>query len=106
MITHNAIEGFHFWKDAPDEVGFLRAEHRHIFDIRCWWQVSHNDRDLEIILQQHKVEDFIREQYGSPAKFGGMSCESIADELMAHFGFALVKCQVLEDGYGGATLSR
>ena len=46
------IEGHHSWKDAPDSVGFLKHNHRHLFRIRIGMKVSHNDREKEIFLQQ------------------------------------------------------
>lgn len=95
------------WPDAPVSVAHLRNQHRHVFVIRCWWEVSHNEREIEIQMQEHQVEDFLRREFPSiPMDFGDLSCESIAEMIMEHFGPSCVKCQVLEDGYGGASLSR
>lgn len=99
-ITHNLIEGYHRWDKAPGRVAFLRSRHRHIFHIRCWFEVSHEDRELEIIMTQWQIEDFLKGKYGKVCEFEGMSCEAIAREIMEHFG--AVKVEVLEDGFGGA----
>lgn len=103
VITYNEIDGTHYWKDAPPIVGYLSNEHRHIFHIRCEFVVKGLDREIEIILQQHAVENFLKEKHGNPALFGMMSCEMIAEEIMQFFPKCKM-CEVLEDGYGGAKL--
>lgn len=105
--TFNAIEGFHYWEGATPDVAYLASRHRHIFEIRCSFAVTHEDRQIEINMQQNKIERYLHELYGTPCEFKGMSCEMIAAQLMTHFrGENIVECQVLEDGYGGATLTR
>lgn len=98
--TKNDIEGFHYWDDAPEQVCFLSDRHRHIFEIYCQFEVSHEDREIEIILMQHEIEKYLYENYRKPCEFGGMSCESIAKEIKQRFNAYEVK--VLEDGAGGA----
>lgn len=104
VITHNLIEGYHRWKDAPAPVSFLRQWHRHVFHVRCWFEVSHDDREIEIIMKQWEIENFLKEKYGNPCWFGEMSCESIAREIVDRFG--AVQVEVLEDGFGGANVGR
>ena len=106
VVTYNEIEGLHRWPDAPAIVSYLRHEHRHVFVIRCWWTVSHNDREIEIITRANEVEEYLYQTGGRPVAFGALSCEAIAENLMKYFGDSLVKCEVLEDGFGGASLSR
>ena len=105
VITHNEIEGFHRYPDAPEFCDYLSNAHRHNFVIRCRFGVSHNEREIEIIDQQRKIAVAIEEQFGRPAEFGDMSCEAIAEYLMRVFD-GMESCEVLEDGYGGAALSR
>ena len=107
VITCNQIEGFHYWKDAPmlPHLCYLRNKHRHNFIVTCWFEVSDEDREIEIVVQQHEIEYYIRHRYGSPAQFENMSCENIAHELLDHFP-ACKRCQVTEDGYGGALLEK
>lgn len=102
--TYNAIEGFHCWPEAKGNVGYLAARHRHVFVIRGSFEVSHGDREVEINSQQNRIEEYLTLKYGRPCEFGKMSCEHIAGELIEVFGMS--SCQVLEDGYGGATLTR
>ena len=104
VLTKNDVEGFHFWKEAPEIVSFLRDKHRHIFNIYCKFEVSHEEREIEIIMQQWEIEDYLKSKYGNPCEFGGMSCESIAREILEAFNAYEVK--VLEDGAGGAIVRR
>lgn len=101
--TYNEIVGFHNYPDAPDFCEYLCARHRHVFVIRCSFKVVHNEREIEINKQQQLIEGYLHKYYGTPCEFGGMSCESIAEVIMADLGANDV--QVLEDGYGGATLT-
>ncbi len=101
--TFNAIEGFHHYPDAPSFCSYLAARHRHIFEIRCSFDVNHNEREIEINETQKQIEAVLHIKFGTPCEFGSMSCESIAEYLIKSTGAASV--QVLEDGYGGASLS-
>ncbi len=102
VITTNQVEGFHAWPEAPASLGYLKDRHRHIFAIECEFAVSHDDRDIEIITQEHLVENFIRERHGIPAMFGSMSCEAIAREILQSFQPSCLAVTVREDGMGGA----
>lgn len=98
--TYNEIIGYHYWKDAPEEVAFLRNNHRHRFEIRCWFPVTHDDRQIEIFLQERAIEAYLKGQYGDEMQLGGMSCEMLAKQLIDVFHCESV--EVLEDGRGGA----
>lgn len=105
VLTHNAVVGFHFYPNAPQFCSYLENKHRHVFVIRCKFQVSHNEREIEINEQQNRIESFLFTSFGNPCDFGAMSCESIAQVLMEHFAH-IMECEVLEDNYGGASLTR
>lgn len=105
VITFNIVEGFHNYKDAPEWCAYLRARHRHLFQIRVWFEVGHNNREVEINEQQHKVEEYLNRQFDKPCEFGSRSCEDIAELLLNKFKNA-TQVEVTEDGYGGATLTR
>ena len=92
-------EASHFWRDADKipEVHYLRYPHRHIFHIRLRKAVSHNDRDVEIIMFKREVEEYLKEKYGK--HFGPKSCEMLAEELLLKFNCHSVR--VLEDGENG-----
>ena len=90
------FEGFHCWPDAPNEVGFLRDIHRHIFHVKAWAQVDHGDRQIEFILLKRKIDQYI----ASIVKPISWSCEHWAEHLLQQFGLA--SCEVSEDGENGA----
>lgn len=105
VITHNAVEGFHCYPGAKGGIGYLSARHRHIFEIRCRAEVSHNEREIEINTMQNEIQLALWEEFNAPCEFGDMSCESIAEWLLNHFE-QLSYVEVLEDGYGGAALTK
>lgn len=74
-----SFEGFHSYSNAPKEVSFLRNEHRHIFHVKVFIEVFHNDRDIEFILFKEKINriiDFIK-----CTKYSLGSCEMISDDI-------------------------
>ena len=104
VIISLEIEGTHCWPECPfEDVAFLRDAHRHIFTICATKEVTHDDRDVEIILLKRKVESWIQAKYGKPASFGTMSCEQIGKALLEHFD--LSSCEVLEDNENGAKIT-
>ncbi len=99
------VDGIHNWPDCPiEEVNFLRVPHRHMFHVKAYKLVTHSDRDVEFIQLKHEVQEYIEATYFVPEErtcvFGAMSCEMIAEELIAHFD--LTRCEVSEDGENGA----
>lgn len=101
--TYNEIIGFHRYPTAPQFCLYLAARHRHTFVIRASFSVSHNNRQVEINQRQNEIKSYLCTKYGEPCEFGDMSCEDIAEELLTQF--AASRVQVLEDGYGGATIA-
>ena len=102
VVVNLMFEGVHNWPDCPfPEVDFLKHPHRHIFHITCKKEVTHTDRDIEIILLKRRIETFLI--LNNPNGYmGSSSCEMVADKLMS--GFDLNYCQVLEDGENGAEI--
>lgn len=49
VLTHNEVEGFHYYPCAPEECNFLSSIHRHVFVIDCTFEVAHNEREIEMI---------------------------------------------------------
>jgi hypothetical protein len=96
------FEGFHSWPNAPSEVAFLRDPHRHIFHVRCWREVTHDDRDVEFILWKREIE----KQIGLLADANDTkhwSCERWARAIGERCGAHSV--EVSEDGENGALWS-
>jgi hypothetical protein len=105
--TYNAVAGLHYWPEAPDEVYFLRNKHRHIFCIRCFFEVSHTNRERELYITQDVIEQYLYSKYPQNKHcidFGEMSCEMIATDLINNLG--CISCEVLEDGKGGAIVRK
>ncbi len=105
VITHNTIEGYHYYPDPPKEVEFLKYPHRHLFDIRCQFSVVESNREIEIFMQQSTIEIMIKKHFGCPADFADMSCEMIGEWILEQFD-ECVEVQILEDGFGGAIIQR
>jgi hypothetical protein len=88
FITTSFI-GYHSYKLAPDEVAFLKNEHRHKFNIKITASVSHNDRDIEYFCFKRRVDNavtilFHHNQYGELLI---QSCEDMAEKLIKHLQF-------------------
>lgn len=104
IVVSLQIEGLHNWPECPiPEVEFLKDLHRHVFHIRAKKLVSHNDRDVEIIMLKRDILQYFAACHGTPCNFGRMSCEDIAEQLM--ITFSLSSCRVLEDNENGAELT-
>jgi len=104
IVVSLLVEGLHKWQDCPlPEVYFLVNLHRHVFHIKAKKEVTHNNRDIEIILFKKSITEYLNnKKEGSFIYFGNMSCEMIAQELILQFD--LYSCEVLEDGENGAEL--
>lgn len=108
VIATTQVEGFHLWRDHAYGKGFLAARHRHIFNIKVEFAVSHDDRDIEFIEAGREVKVYLERSFGTPCEFGEMSCEMIAKEIITKFAKArslegrIVSCEVWEDNENGA----
>ena len=93
-------EGFHYWKNAYEEVDFLKNKHRHVFQIVVMVEQRHNERDIEYIMFKHLLEKSISEINGPE------SCETIATNIMELvqkvYPGRRVRVEVTEDGENGA----
>lgn len=112
IIVRTRFEGMHAYKNAPDEVAFLRNMHRHMFHVELISEVFHDDRELEFFIVKKQLDEFIgaRFPYGEDAG----SCEQIAEAIMIHFaellydetlGSRFIACKVCEDGENCAIVS-
>jgi hypothetical protein len=102
------IEGTHNWPDCPlYEVEYLCDPHRHLFHIKAYKNVRHDDRDVEFIVLKHEILSYFYDEWFDSTyklfKFGSMSCEMIAKKLISKFN--LSRCEVSEDGENGAIVT-
>ena len=99
------FEFIHCWKEAPDEVQFLRNPHRHDFLVTCEIQVFHNDRELEFFMVLHRLEHYI-ENVIIPNSDVTTSCEQFAEKILSFlsetYGKRKIKVEVSEDGKSSA----
>lgn len=104
VIVTARVVGFHFWAAAPDEVSYLRANHRHEFHLRVEANVTDGDREVEF----HILKRLVREATGGgelEIEYGPMSCEHIAVQLatkLKELGTTVSAIEVFEDGECGA----
>lgn len=98
--------GFHRWKDAPDEVAFLRDWHRHIFYVRMGVQVCGLNREQEFFTLKGKLDLYLNSVFVNHGSLKNnrfeYSCEQIAHMIQKTFDAMLV--EVSEDGENGATV--
>ncbi|WP_279356202.1 hypothetical protein [Methylobacterium indicum] len=73
------VRGFHCYPDAPDQVAYLRARHKHLFGFRVWVEVWGDNRELEF----HMMQAWLESQFasGGPLEAEGQSCEMLANNL-------------------------
>jgi hypothetical protein len=94
------FEGFHHYPNAPEGVEFLQLEHRHMFKLKVWIQVFHNDRDIEFILFKRFIDGLIKN-----GQLNHKSCEMISDDLHGQirnsYPNRTIWIEVSEDGENG-----
>lgn len=102
VVIRLQVEGIHCWPNCDVRgVEYLRNPHRHMFHIEAHKEVSHNDREIEIIMLKRIVSEYLESFDGN---FYAMSCEDIAEDLLNRFDFEFV--QVLEDNENGAIVKK
>ena len=98
VVVALAFEGVHSWPECPlPDVAFLRHPHRHEFRVTARKLVSHEEREVEVIMLKRSMAAYCRDELAGPHS---MSCETMARMLAERF--CLASCQVLEDGENGA----
>ena len=103
-----ALHGMHRYPDAPDEVAYLRNEHRHLFQFKVTVSVIHDDREVEF----HMLQNWCKAQYAeSILELNHKSCEMIARDLMTlltkkYGDLRSYEVEVSEDGECGAILTQ
>jgi len=101
VFAQFTFEALHHWPAAPDEVGFLRDPHRHLFHVRVEDVVGHHDRDREFVLMGREARGWCVEHAQDPGTLT-WSCEKWACYLVDRGGFSRV--EVSEDGENGAVV--
>ena len=100
IIVRTQFEGFHCWPEAPDDVGFLKNPHRHIFCVEAAFFVSHEERELEFFQVKRLIDLYL---VANPFPMRS-SCESMANKILTHFindGYPIRYVSVFEDNENG-----
>lgn len=93
----------HCWPDAPDSHSYLRNLHRHIFHVKAWAKVKHNERDIEFIDLKERISKYLATWIQE--EMTNSSCETVAERILGHFP-ELYKVEVSEDNENGAIVRR
>lgn len=104
IFVRSQFEAIHYWADAPEEVGFLRHPHRHMFHVEVELQVTDLDRELEFFLVKAKLDHLLEAWNNITVLF---SCEkfcSIIYRALSRPFPSITKVEVSEDGENGARL--
>lgn len=80
ITVKNQFEGVHKYSNAPEEVKFLRNDHRHIFVVTSKIEVFHEDRELEFIMVKHLINNFLI-SHGTVWFMETLSCEQVAIQI-------------------------
>lgn len=113
VYTTASFIGFHAWPDAPDEVDYLRSQHRHKFGVRVEVGVrNYEDRQIEFHILNRLVQSRIYMLTPTldgtgELQLGSQSCEAIATDILTFvqdhiLGLSFVRVEVNEDGENGA----
>lgn len=107
IIIKNNFFGFHQYKEAPEEVKFLREFHSHNFFIESEIEVIDGTRELEFFIVKHKIDNFLNNFRDNPFEF---SCEMLAqfigEYLISIYGKnRYYKIKVFEDNIDAGTWS-
>lgn len=103
------LPGVHRWPRAPENVRYLRNEHRHLFYFECEAVVEKPDREIEFIQLQTQVMNLVANEFWdvglSLADFKTMSCEQIGQWVLDKVP-VLSGVSVFEDDENGAVIVR
>lgn len=107
ITVSGQYEGFHKYKDAPDEVAFLKHLHRHIFKWEATVEVFHDDREIEFFMMQTQINRLVLPFINYTEDLG--SCEQQAERILEglvnlYGATRNYSVEVSEDGENSATV--
>lgn len=82
IVVKLETEFIHRYKDAPEEVVFLRAYHRHMLQLDIEMEVFNDDRELEFILVKRDLQEVFNTGL-IDVKYVDKSCETICKEIIS-----------------------
>ena len=99
------FEQFHCWPNAPEEVGFLRAKHRHIFHLTVNIQQFQDDRDIEYFLFQREVQELKDTIEWKENTSCEMFSIQLKRKLEVKYPNREIQVSLFEDGENGAIIT-
>ena len=99
----------HRWKDAPEEVSFLKNYHRHMFHIRFEVEVTEEDREIEFIMLKRELDRvvhilFVGTKHEASCEFFAKWIVDFMTRKNALCEGRAARCEVSEDGENGAAV--
>lgn len=98
----------HRWKDAPEDIAFLRDYHRHEFHVKVTLLVTHAERQVEFYQFKRELDGYIQRNF-APMRTEFIrfdySCETLAQMILCWCvvnNFPALSVDVNEDGDNGA----
>ena len=105
IIVRGQYEFIHRYIGAPQELMYLRNQHRHMFNYEVELEVFHDDRELEFIMVKHDIDDYLARRNENWEE--KTSCEQMAKciglYLQTKYGFERsMSVSVFGDNENGA----
>ena len=82
ILIRTSFFAYHRWKDAPEEVAFLRVFHPHQFNVEAEIEVHGDNRDEEFYIVRKYIDEYINKEL-KDKKFE-FSCEQICQQIIEH----------------------
>jgi len=99
IIVKTCFNAKHFWREAPEEVSFLRIAHDHTFFVEAEISGSGLNRQLEFFMVKRVIDKFLDSFRGGTFEY---SCEYFAEAILEHlklkYGERSYTVTVSEDG--------
>jgi len=102
VVIKTQVEGFHSFRHAPEEVAFLKNEHRHIFEITATLPET-EDRSLEFFIVKRTLDDICEVVFVNDLSCEGYAKE-VANALLTAYELPWCEVGVFEDGEQGVIL--
>lgn len=111
IVIKTTYQGIHRYKDAPDQVSYLRNEHRHLFYVQAKIQIFDDDRELEFIIVKDFIDKYFRDRFDNYHTYhmGDQSCEMVATDLLNQIkneygNNRKISVSIFEDNENGAVV--
>lgn len=102
VVVRTRFAALHCWPECNIKgKEYLKSPHRHEFHVELWFDVKHDDRDIEFIQAKEYVDRFITTNWEGE-DLEATSCEMMAQELATMF--QAVRVSVFEDGENGSVV--